>query len=47
MEKDFNVGYSPERVNPGDKLHTVDKIKKVVAGDTKDTLEFLLHFMEK
>lgn len=40
-KKDFNVGYSPERVNPGDKLHTVDKIKKVVAGDTSETLEFL------
>jgi UDP-N-acetyl-D-galactosamine dehydrogenase len=38
---DFNVGYSPERVNPGDKLHTVDKIKKVVAGDTDETLNFL------
>lgn len=40
-KKDFFVGYSPERVNPGDKLHTVDKILKVVAGDTPETLEFL------
>ena len=40
-KKDFNVGYSPERVNPGDKLHTIDKIKKVVAGDTPKTTEFL------
>ncbi|MEF3280028.1 MAG: nucleotide sugar dehydrogenase [Elusimicrobiota bacterium] len=40
-KKDFFVGYSPERVNPGDIEHTVDKIKKVVAGDTKDTTEFL------
>ncbi|MCX8084796.1 MAG: nucleotide sugar dehydrogenase [Calditerrivibrio sp.] len=40
-KQDFNVGYSPERVNPGDKLHTIDKIKKVVAGDTNETLEFL------
>jgi len=40
-KKDFFVGYSPERVNPGDKLHTVDKITKVVAGDTKETLDFL------
>ncbi len=40
-KKDFNVGYSPERVNPGDKLHTIDKIKKVVAGDTPETAEFL------
>lgn len=39
--KDFNVGYSPERINPGDKLHTVDKIKKVVAADTPQSLDFL------
>lgn len=36
---DFNVGYSPERINPGDKEHTVDKIIKVVSGDTKETLD--------
>jgi UDP-N-acetyl-D-galactosamine dehydrogenase len=36
-KKDFHVGYSPERVNPGDKEHTVDKITKVVAGDTPET----------
>lgn len=36
---DFSVGYSPERINPGDKEHTVDKIIKVVSGDTKETLE--------
>jgi len=40
-KKDFNVGYSPERVNPGDKHHTIDKIKKVVAGDTPEITEFL------
>ncbi len=40
-KKDFNVGYSPERVNPGDKQHTIDKIKKVVAGDTPEITEFL------
>ena len=37
--KDFNVGYSPERINPGDKQHTLTKILKVVAGDDPDTLE--------
>jgi UDP-N-acetyl-D-galactosamine dehydrogenase len=37
--KDFHVGYSPERINPGDKEHTLTKIVKVVAGDTSDTLE--------
>jgi UDP-N-acetyl-D-galactosamine dehydrogenase len=34
---DFFVGYSPERINPGDKEHTIDKIKKVVSGDTAET----------
>ena len=36
---DFKVGYSPERINPGDKVHTVDKITKVVSGMDTDTLE--------
>jgi UDP-N-acetyl-D-glucosamine/UDP-N-acetyl-D-galactosamine dehydrogenase len=30
--KDFKVGYSPERINPGDKEHTITKILKVVSG---------------
>lgn len=34
--KEFYAGYSPERINPGDKLHTVDKILKVTAGSTLD-----------
>ncbi|SLM30040.1 putative UDP-glucose/GDP-mannose dehydrogenase [Desulfamplus magnetovallimortis] len=38
-KKDFNVGYSPERINPGDKEHTLTKITKVVSGDTPETLE--------
>ena len=38
-KKSFNVGYSPERVNPGDKKHTLTKIVKVVSGDTTATLE--------
>ena len=36
---DFKVGYSPERINPGDKEHTFTKIKKVVSGQDKETLE--------
>jgi UDP-N-acetyl-D-galactosamine dehydrogenase len=36
---DFFVGYSPERINPGDKEHTLTKIMKVVSGDTPATLE--------
>ena len=38
-KKDFFVGYSPERINPGDREHTFAKIKKVVSGDCSDTLE--------
>jgi len=36
---DFHVGYSPERINPGDKQHTLRKILKVVSGDDDQTLE--------
>ncbi|MDY0290991.1 MAG: nucleotide sugar dehydrogenase [Desulfuromonadaceae bacterium] len=36
---DFTVGYSPERINPGDKVHTVDKIVKVVSGQDEATLD--------
>lgn len=38
-KKDFFVGYSPERINPGDKERTVTKIMKVVSGDTPQTLQ--------
>lgn len=38
-KKDFHIGFSPERINPGDKKHTLTAIVKVVAGDDKDTLE--------
>jgi len=38
-KQDFFVGYSPERINPGDKERTVTKITKVVSGDTPATLE--------
>ncbi len=34
----FNVGYSPERINPGDKAHTLTSIVKIVSGDTAETL---------
>jgi UDP-N-acetyl-D-glucosamine/UDP-N-acetyl-D-galactosamine dehydrogenase len=36
LNKDFFVGYSPERINPGDKEHTVDKILKVTSGSTPE-----------
>jgi UDP-N-acetyl-D-galactosamine dehydrogenase len=38
-KQDFFVGYSPERINPGDREHTLTKILKVVSGDTPETLE--------
>ena len=38
-KKDFFVGYSPERINPGDKERTVANIVKVVSGDTPETLQ--------
>jgi UDP-N-acetyl-D-galactosamine dehydrogenase len=36
---DFFLGYSPERINPGDRLHTVDRIIKVVAGENEEVTE--------
>ena len=38
---DFYAGYSPERINPGDKLHTVEKIKKVTSGSTPQVAEIV------
>jgi UDP-N-acetyl-D-glucosamine/UDP-N-acetyl-D-galactosamine dehydrogenase len=38
-KKDFTAGYSPERINPGDKEHTLSRITKVVSGDSPETLE--------
>jgi UDP-N-acetyl-D-galactosamine dehydrogenase len=39
--KDFKVGYSPERINPGDRLHSIDKIVKVVSGQDEEVLEII------
>ncbi|HWR08283.1 nucleotide sugar dehydrogenase [Sporomusa sp.] len=48
--KDFKVGYSPERINPGDKVHRLENIRKVVAGMDEETVaaiaavyEFIIH----
>lgn len=41
FNKDFFVGYSPERINPGDKEHTVSKILKVTAGSTPEAAEII------
>ena len=43
---DFKVGYSPERINPGDKVHTVDKIIKVVSGQDHEALETVARVYE-
>ena len=39
--RDFRFGYSPERINPGDREHTVDRITKVIAGEDGEVLELL------
>ena len=41
MNVDFFAGYSPERINPGDKLHTVEKIKKVTSGSTPEVADIV------
>ena len=43
---DFTVGYSPERINPGDKVHTIDKIIKVVSGQDEETLDTVAQVYE-
>ena len=39
--RDFRLGYSPERINPGDREHTIDRITKVIAGEDKEVVEQL------
>jgi len=39
--RDFRLGYSPERINPGDREHTIDKITKVIAGEDAEVVEQL------
>ena len=39
--RDFRLGYSPERINPGDRKHTIDKIAKVIAGEDEEVVEQL------
>ena len=38
---DFKIGYSPERINPGDRVHRLEKIKKVVSGMDEETLDII------
>ncbi|TWO81394.1 GDP-mannose dehydrogenase [Denitratisoma oestradiolicum] len=46
-KRDFFVGYSPERINPGDREHTLSRVIKVVAGDTPETLERVAALYER
>ena len=46
-KQDFFVGYSPERINPGDKEHTLTKILKIVSGDTPQTLDKVAALYER
>lgn len=43
FNEDFFAGYSPERINPGDKFHTVEKIKKVTSGSTPEIADVVDH----
>ena len=45
-KKDFNVAYSPERINPGDKKNTLSNIIKIVSGDCNKTLEIISNLYE-
>lgn len=45
-KQDFHVGFSPERINPGDKQHTLTKILKVVSGDDEASLEKIAQLYE-
>ena len=41
FNRDFTVGYSPERVNPGDKVNTLKKIRKITSGSTSEAAEYI------
>lgn len=47
QSEDFKLGYSPERINPGDKEHTFEKIIKVVSGEDPETLERVANVYER
>lgn len=44
--QDFYIGYSPERINPGDKVHTLESIVKIVSGCTEETMETIAKVYE-
>lgn len=41
LNVDFYAGYSPERINPGDKVHTIEKIKKITSGSTIEASKYI------
>lgn len=47
LNQDYFLGYSPERINPGDKVHTLTNIVKVVSGSNRTTAEFLQNLYDK
>ncbi len=47
VNKDFFYGYSPERINPGDKIHTFNNISKIVSGSDKKTCEIIYRLYKK
>lgn len=44
--QNFNVGYSPERINPGDKVKTLENVVKIVSGDTTESLNVIASVYE-
>lgn len=47
LSKDFGVGYSPERINPGDSIHTLSNVNKLVSADSKITLKKVKKLYQK
>jgi len=47
LGRDFKIGYSPERVNPGDKKHTIDKITKIVSGMDEKAADELVNLYSR
>ena len=47
LNKDFYVGYSPERINPGDKMHRLPNIKKVISGSNNESANFIERVYQK
>jgi len=46
VNEDFKVGYSPERINPGDKVHTLTSVKKIVSGHDSESLDAIASIYE-